>query len=287
MNRHFSSSAPFTWLRNKVFKIKKPYALGWDEWGKWDEKLKSEKPFAFFMTETLPEWLEYIPKYTIDHVYNLKYYINNRWVSKTHAMSSNLEKGKWHEFETRLLHSMFDEFVDFIEIETAWSHIVWDKEARKKYEAPFWSFGWFRWRTWRCPEAALDHIKWEQTLTWDKFDDEGNVIEDPASPRTAQAIAADEKLALYLWWKETRPARGDSWVATGFRAFWDSMDAKYDRGSKGSNWLGLGGKQVMTKQEQKEYKRLSKANDKLEQSWDKEDEEMMTRLIKLRKSLWT
>jgi len=282
MNRYYKGTKLFEWLRKTVFKIEKPFALGWGEWEKWDDKLRAERPVAFFFTEVLPDWIELVPRTLLDPVYNVKYYINNRWVTVTHGLTSTLKRGEWHDLETRLLYSMFDSYIDHVEIDEAWGHIAWsDADDRKKYNTPFWASGWLRWRTWRCPEAAMDHLKWEQTLVWE----EGQVKKDSKllNKRTDQALAADEKIALYVWWKEIRPLRGEPWDVSGFRAFWDRMDAKY---GKMADWL-LSNKPVMTKAERKEYDRLSKVNNKLELSWEKEDEEMMIRLIRVRNKLWT
>ena len=63
---------------------------------------------------------------------------------------------------------MFDELVNFVEVELAWKNVAWDEEARKKYNTPFYAVGWFRWRTWRCPESGLDYLKWSQSLMLDE-----------------------------------------------------------------------------------------------------------------------
>jgi hypothetical protein len=115
------------------------------------------------------------------------------------------------------------------------------------------------------------------TLT---YTDKDTNVEVP----THQAIAAKEKMELYTWWKVTRPARAEPWVASGFRQFWDEMDSKYGRES---DWLGLGGKTILTKEERNQYDTLSELAEKYEQQYDDEDESYMIRLIKLRKQLWT
>lgn len=287
-SRYYSGSRFFRWLRVSVFKVAKPEALEWGGWAKWDAKTKAERPVAYFFTETLPDWLEKPAEWLIDPIYEVKYYVVNRWVDKTHVLESKLEKGKWHEFETRLLHCMFDELVNHVEIEMAWSHIAWsDREERKKYHAPWYATGWFRTRTWRCPEAALDHLHWEQGLVW-KAEEVGEDSE-LVGQRTHQAVKADEILALYTWWKEVRPKRGDAWDVTGFRAFWESMDAKYDEpGGESNSWMSFknNGKKL-TPEEDAEYWRLHKLVDQQEEAWEKEDEDMMMRLIKIRRGLWT
>lgn len=286
-SRHWQGSKPFTWLRKKVFKVEKPFALGWGEWDEWDNNYKATKPFAFFITETLPDWLELIPKHSIDYVDTLRINIRNR-ADGTHLLKSNLKRGVWHEYEERLLHCMFDSYVDFIEVETGQSHIAWsDKEDRKKYNIPWYrSSRWFNWGTgsYHNKQAAIDHLKWEMTLdTHDPNDP--NSGPNGSSPH--QAKAAREKMELYCWWTQVRPNRGRAWDVSGFQTFWDSMDAKYGDETSKRSWLGLGGKKLMTAAEERKYRKLSKAADDLEEQWHDEDELMMCRLVKLRRSLWT
>lgn len=268
MSRHYSSSDFVTWLRLKVFKVDKPYALGWGEWAKWEAKLKAERRIAHFFTETLPDWVQWIPDHTVDYVNDFRYYITNR-MHGSHRLNSTLKKGDYHEFGSRMLYSMFDTYVEFIEIEEAYSHIAWSKdEDRKKYNAPWWRRYWFlRWgQQWRSPDAAVDHLKWEMGLA--------------DSP--GQAESAREKMALYTWWKHIRPSRGDDWEVSGFRAHWDEMEEKY-----GDDWLGLGSAGKMSRSEKATYDKLSDAKDALEAQWAEEDTQMMIRLVKIRENLWT
>lgn len=276
MTRHYAETALFQWIRSKL-NIKKPVALRWGEWEKWDDELKKNNPIGFFLTETLPELLEKIPENTIDHIDNVRHFVCN-YVYGTHCLRSTLSRGEWHELDTRVLHCMFDSFVDFIEIETA-NHHIWCGGDAKKYKVPFWhKYRLLNWgQSFRCPEAGMAHLEWEMTLN--QNDPETN---QPISTR--QAAAAVEKMELYKWWKEERPARKGAWEATGFRAFWDSMDTKYGRNS---DWLGLGDSGKMTEEEQTEYTRLQKLADECEMKYDDEDETNLIRLIKLRHSLWT
>lgn len=278
MSRNYSDSAFFNWLRIKVFKIQRPNSFTWGSYKKWNKDLEECQPFAYFLVETLPDLLEWIPEHTIDYVNSVRYYVTNR-INNSHRLNSTLEKGKYHEFSERLLYSAFDSFVTFIEAEEAAMHIAWREEKDiKKYNVPFWSRYWiFRWgKAWRCEEAAIDHLKWEMTLDQP----------DPSDPHHTmneyQAVTAREKMSLYTWWKHIRPQRGESWDVTGFRKFWDEMDAKY-----GSNWIGLSGTSKMTPTELRKYNKLQKESDELEERWEDEDEAMLIRLVKIRKALWT
>lgn len=281
MSRHYSSSKLFNWIRTRVFKVEKPYSMAWGGWAIWEDDFKKARPIAHFFTEALPDILEWIPAHSIDYVNTVRYYVSNR-LDSSHLLNSTLEKGKYHEFSERMIYSLFDSFVEFIEVEEANSHLAWSKEEDiKKYKVPFWArYHLLSWgKTWRCPAAGIDHLRWEMSLD----------VPDPNDPNwqssPGQARTAREKMALYTWWKHIRPTRGSSWDASGFQAFWDEMDAKY--GIDGE-WIGLGSKKKkMSAQENQKYSTLSKASDDLEESWSLEDDEMLIRLVKLRQSLWT
>ena len=283
-NRHYSSSKPVQWLRKKVFKIDKPVALGWGEWEKWDANLKATRPFANFVTETLPDWIEKIPETFLDPIYNVRYNIQNR-LDGSHCLKSTLQKGKYYEFSKRMLHSNFDSFADFIECEEAWSHIAWaDKEDKLKYKLPWHhQYRILRWfGRWRCPQAGIDHLKWEMTLDTPPDPPDPNWM---ASPE--QARMAYEKMAIYTWWRHIRPTRGDAWEESGMRKFWDEMDAKYNEDGKTGSWLSLSAKSKLNAAESRRYSALNKLTDEIEAQWEEEDEAMLIRLVKIRNFLWT
>ncbi len=273
MSRYYYADAKiFKWLRNSVFKVHKPVALGWGEWDTWEDNLKHTRPIAYFMTETLPDWAEWIPKHTIGYVDKLRIWISN-YTNFTHGLRSTLPRGKWHEFEERVLYSLFDSFVEFIEIEEAWNHIIWmDEKDRGIYPTTKW-YGIFgrKGKKWRCAKAGVDHLKWEMTLAEDGIP-------------TQQATSALEKLTLYTWWKDVRPNRKDDWDESGLNAFWAEMDAKYEGNG---TWLGLGSKSQLTAEEQQRYRDLTALQESLETRYAEEDDEMLLRLINMRKSLWT
>jgi hypothetical protein len=167
--------------------------------------------------------------------------------------------------------------VDFVEVESAWSHIAWgDKEARAKYDPPFYAFGWFRWRTWRCPQAGIDHLDWAMTLTNEEWLEEDE--KHKAEP-TGQALRAKEIKELYTWWTVTYRNRPDPYEASGWTAACEA--SRIANGGK-LNW-GQEKDPVLKKASDKAHKLLQK----IEAAYEKEDEEMMIRLIKARDSLWT
>ena len=272
MYRNYSDSRLIAWLRTRVFKMKKPDALGWEEWDEWKQSTKAQHPIGWFFTETLPDWLEFPARFTIDPINDVRYYIKCRFFDQTHVLRTSLKPGQYYDLDTRFLHGLFNAFIEFVEIEKAHMHMVWGPdENRKKYKYPWHQrFWWTRWIEWRCPQAGLDYLLWESTL------DHPDLLPEEQTPHQAQA--AREQLALYRWWKETRPNRPDPYDASGWTAICEEGRAQ--------------GYSIFSSSTQPaEYKqRLSAANvilHKLEEDYEREDEEMLMRLLKIRKSLWT
>jgi len=250
---------------------------GWDEW---TTEAQRYNPIRYWIAEEGLSYLQDFVTWPIRKIYDVKYYINNRWVSRTHSLTAHpkdIRPGQWCDVGNRFLPCLFNELVDFVEIETAWSHIAWgDKEARAKYNPPFWASGWFRWRTWRCPQAGLDHLDWAMTLT--NSDWCGPEHPDYNKP-TRQAINAKEIKELYLWWKEVYPNRPDPHDASGWTAYCEL--SRLSNGGK-LNWGA-----DKTPELKKASKLAHKELQKIEAAYEKEDEQMMIRLIKIRNSLWT
>ena len=169
---------------------------------------------------------------------------------------------------------MFYELVDFVEIEQAWHSCVWDQDARKKYNMPWWRDSWVTyWREWRCPEAGIGYLKWCMTL------------DDPALPANdrnpSQAEYAREALTLYTWWKDIRPTRVDETEEAGLTAFDQRMEQKY-----GKLEFDPADKKL-TPAERRERSAIYDRMHEIEEARHQEDTEMMIRLIKIRRSLWT
>jgi len=272
--RNYQDSWLFNWLRQSVFQIDKPRALAWGGWTKWEAELKARRPIAYFVAETLPAWLEKPAEWTIDPIYDASYYLRNRFVRQTHMVHTDLQKGVWHEYETRILHGMFTELVDFVEVEQAWHTCVWDEKAREKHNMPWWRDNWlFYWREWRCAGAGIDYLQWCMTL------------DDPALPahdrNPSQAEHAREVMTLYTWWKDIRATRPDEYTEAGFTEFNDRMAAKYGQLEFDPD------DKKLTPQERQEKRAIYDRVHEIEEARHQEDEAMMIRLIKIRRGLWT
>ena len=250
-----------------------------DGWAEWEDEAKRYNPVRYWIAEEALDAIQNFIWWPVDKIYDVKYYINNRWVSRTHSLTAHprdIKPGQWQDVGNRFLPCLFNELVDFVEIEQAWSHIAWgDKEARAKYNPPFWASGWFRWRVWRCPQAGLDHLDWAITLTNSDWCDET----DPNYGKpTAQAERAKEIKDLYLWWTQTYRNRPDPYDASGWTEYCEKTRLLNDGRLFGSK---------KTPELEELSTRSHELLQKIEADYAAEDEAMMIRLIKARDSLWT
>lgn len=277
MRNHYWTCSKFAdWLRGTA-KLKAGTSEEWDEW---TTTAQMRHSFRYWLAEEGLDHLQKIVYFIPDTLYAIKYYINNRWVTRTHSLTAHprdIKPGQWQDVGNRFLPCLFNELVDFIEVEKAWSHIAWgDKEARAKYDPPFWASGWFRWRTWRCPQAGLDHLDWEMTLTNSEWCEPDNP--DYNKP-TLQAINAKELKELYTWWTVTYRNRPDPYDASGWTEACEAL-----REANGGKLSFSTPKDPVLKEAQDTAHNLLR---KIEEDYEKEDEEMLIRLIKIRNSLWT
>lgn len=278
-SNYWSCSKFADWLRG-TNKLKAGTA---DEWNDW-QKLARVKKIRYWLAEEGLDILQDLFMWPADQYNNLRNYLNNRFVARMHALTaSSLKPGQWHEFDTRMLHCLFDELVNFVEIDLAWMTVVFSDEQRKKYQLPWWR-RWKLWRRWRCPEAGMEHLKWASELAYDENNFASPGDENYGKP-TPQAVAAQETMVLYQWWKHARPARPDPMEASGWSAHCDAAREKA-RGEGDTLFTDILSNKKSKKQQQKEKEMLDRMNE-IEKQYDDEDTEMLIRLIKIRKSLWT
>ena len=277
MRSHYWTCSKFAdWIRGTA----KLGAGTSEEWDEWTTRAQMKHNFRYWLAEEGLDYLQKAVYFIPDQIHSVKYYINNRWVTRTHSLTAHaqdIKPGQWQDVGNRFLPCLFNELVDFVEIETAWSHIAWgEKEDRAKYNPPFWASGWWRWRVWRCPQAGLDHLDWAMTLTNEEWLEEGKKGE--AVP-TGQALAAKEMKELYTWWTVTYRARPDAYDASGW--------TEYCEASRIANGGKLSFSTDKTPEMKKQSDKAHKLLQKIEAQYEKEDEAMMIRLIKIRQSLWT
>ena len=273
--RYWSCSPFADWVRG----TKKLSAGTSEEWDNWTTAAQMKHNFRYWLAEEGLSHLQDFVTWPVRKLYDIKYYINNRWVTRTHAPTAHvrdIRPGDWCDVGNRFLPCLFNELVDFVEVELAWWHIAWDDEARKKFQAPWYARGWFRWRTWRNAECGLANLEWQRKL----IHDEEYCKDQPYYMKpTPQAVKAQEILDLYTWWTTTYRNRPDAYDASGW--------TEYCEASRIAN----GGKLNWSSDKSPELKKMSNRSHKLlqkiEAAYEKEDEEMMIRLIKVRHGLWT
>ena len=249
------------------------------EWKSWETEAKTKHPFRYWLTETALDKIQDFIMYPVDKLYSIKYWLVNRYITKTHALTSTLKKGQYHELDERILYCLFDELVEFVEIDLAWKNIICDEASAKKYNAPWLAKGWFRTRTWRNAQSGLDYLDWETTLT--KDESYGLNKDDPEYGKpTDQAIKAQEISELYHWWKFTRNKRPDPYEASGW-------NARYERNTNNGESLWEYMCTAENEEEKAESRRILDLLNKIEEEYYSEDENMLIKLVKIRRSLWT
>ena len=275
MRNYWSCTKFADWIRG----TKKLSAATSEDWDEWRTTAKMRHNFRYWVAEELLDNIQGFFLYIPDRLNDIRYYINNRWVSKSHALTAHprdIRPGRWSDVGNRFLPCLFNELVDFVEIEQAWHYVMWNSEEQKKYNVPWYRSGWLRWRTWRCPEAGLAYLDWASTLTNEEFLDDDQKHE--AVP-TFQANNAKEIKELYLWWTTVYRNRPEPMEASGWSAYCEAAR------------LANSGRLSFGKEKSPELAEMSRvAMDKMhkmEEAYEAEDEAMMIRLIKVRQGLWT
>lgn len=187
-------------------------------------------------------------------VKNAERWIAFRTYDKYHVVKTDLEPG-YYDIDTRILHSNFTLLVDFVEIEKASLQYIFASQERTKKFGSRVNFNNLTKAQKR--ELGLQYLNWE-------------IENDEEFFPKQQKVSAKEVKELYLWWTEARPSRIDPY---------DNYEEERDKLS--GSILNMDGKN------KKKMMALYKKIGKLEDQYEKEDETMLIRLMKVRKSLWT
>ncbi|HXW52959.1 MAG TPA: hypothetical protein VEL47_02510 [Myxococcota bacterium] len=188
-SRKYWSFKKFTdWLRGTPA----PVSGTSQEWRLWRKEAKKKK-IRYWIVEEGFDYVRDVIVWPFKKLNDIRFYLLNRYFYKTHALTSNLTRGEYQEFDTRLLHAVFDELINFVEIEEAWMHIICSDE--KNNALRLFRYRWFdKFFGWRSPAAGIAHLEWAMTL---KHDDHWFEEEHPDYGKpTAQALNAQEILTL-------------------------------------------------------------------------------------------
>jgi len=239
-----------------------PGALSSKGWRLFNKEFKEKAPIRYWFHNDFRRSVILPIKWKKDAI---RSWIRYRTYDKYHILDTGLPPD-YHSVEQQMLHVNFNMLKNFVEVEQAWQHFCWSPEKEKRTRLQKFFRTYYRYK-FRRPDLGIKHFEWASTL------------DDPALPpherSDYQAMAAREILALYDWWVNKRPARKEIEVPEyshqGLNDILSCFDDDFDRDAE----------------DYKAHVAGMEAQEKLEQEWVKEDEEMLIRLIKIRMSLWT
>ena len=255
---------------------KPPHATaeGWDEFNK---EAKNKHPIRFWMADTLLDCIQDVVCYPYHVVYSTKCYLNNRYITKSHALTADkrdIQPGSWRDVGDRFLPCLFNELVDFVEIESAHMNMMWNDDS-EKYNRPWWASKLLRFKEFRCREAGVNYLVWASKLTSGTT---YGLLETDAdyNKQTLQAIGAIEILELYEWFTLSYRNRPDPYDLIADEEWYktDPCGMLYDG--------------VTISQKQKEYKKaILDQIQQIEKDNKQEETDMLIRLVNIRDHLWT
>lgn len=270
VSNYWSNSKFSDWVRGTA----KPDAADAKGWEEWEMTAKTKHPIRYWIVEEALDSIQKVIYWPLDKLYSMKYYIVNRWVDQSHALVAHrkhIKPGEWRDLDYRILHCLFDELVDYVEIEKAYVNYRWSEEKQKGMK--WWQVGRWRTRTWRSSEAGLQHLEWEASLTDEEWLDDDKKHE--AKP-TAQADAAREIITLYKWWTETYVNRPDAYDVSGWSAHCEEQRQR-----------GIGFMETDPLEDRDKTRAILDKVREIEKQQIDEDTEMLHRLINIRGHLWT
>lgn len=239
-----------------------PGALSTKGWRLFKKEFKEQAPVRY--------WIMNKARYKFLMPIKWKYegiadWVRYRTYDRHHVVYTGLEPG-YNDVDTTMLHVNFNLLKEFVEVEQAWSRYCWNGEYKKgswfEKHMPFYRI----FVPFRDPALGIDHFEWAATL------DDPNL--PPYERSDQQAANAREILELYMWWVKLRPARKEIEYLEYDHQGLDilaPLDEDFDRNAE----------------DFKAHEEVMAMRAKQEEEWDNEDERMLIRLIKIRRSLWT
>lgn len=240
---------------------KKPKVTTPEGWKNW--RSNNVGTVGYWITEEGLDYLQDFFLFPADVWRNINVYVRNRFVDKLHYLDTKLERGEWHDSDSRILHGLFETLVTFVESEKAYMQQVADRfEQKQNKKRQPWAIGPRKTKFHRSREDGLKHLDWEIGL------------EDCPG----QAEHAKEIKALYLWWKDIRPNRVDPMDACGWSKYCAAREKKTS---------SIFSSMDRSDEDRELVSKLLDVCNQLEDQQHQEDEDMMIRLVRIRRGLWT
>lgn len=287
---YWSNSKFSKWVRNKFGASERPTAATIEGWDVFHKESKEKAPFVHWFTDDFLDDLQDVVYWPKDKLDDMSYWFYNRFVSPTHLIKTGLTKGKYHETEEKILHGVFAELVDFVEIQKASMNYRCD-DKKKPFSKMFLPYFIHKVLPFRSQQLGVDYLLWEITLKKDdewfgyswRDDKEQVEIDKANNPEymkpTPQAAAAQRILDAYVWWKFIRPMRPDPMDASGYTDYFDSLE---------KNGISLFSSKTKESEESKQLgKKCSDQCTEIEKQYFDEDTYYLKEIIEIRASLWT
>ena len=109
---YWSNTRFAEWIRG----TEKPAAETSDGWAAWNKMAAAAHPVRYWIAEEALDKLQDLVYWPYDQWHNIRYYINNRWVTRSHALTAHprdIKPGNWCDVGNRFLPCLFNELVDF------------------------------------------------------------------------------------------------------------------------------------------------------------------------------
>jgi hypothetical protein len=239
-----------------------PTSLSTKGWRYFKKDFKETAPIRYWFKHSLQR--KYI--LPVKYKYNaMKEWIRFRTHDKYHIINTGLSPD-YYDIRTIMLHGNFNLLKDFVEVEQAWHHYCWsdNRQCASWFEKhiPFYRVFY----KFRSAEMGVEYLNWAATL------------DDPTIPvherSEDQAQSAIEILHLYRWWTVVRPGRKVV-VTSDYNdqglGILGALDTDFDR----------------TADDYVRHQDAMAEKEIVEADWDAEDTEMLIRLMKIRRKLWT
>jgi len=250
-----------------------------EEWHQWRIDAQKKSSFRYWLAEELLDSLQDIVYFPYDVAHSIRIYIDNRFMHRLHLMDTKLKPGQYYEFDTRLIHGAFETFIDFIDSECASymlaiSNDEFIEKVVKKYLIETYQY----FPPGKGNDIINDFKRLKKTRTyWSAIKPFKNEmlglayivseIEEFQESYPEQSERAQEMLLLYTWWKKDYLTRKDPFDIYFLPDSDDDDDISF----------------TLSDEKKEIYAKISE----LEKARDEEDTEMLIRLIKLRRSIWT
>jgi len=228
----------------------RPRSATLEGWEDHKTSMKENAPIRYFFNETMTDIMCKYYYWPIRNPIKQKYErIRNRILPwrQYHIVKTGLPSD-YADADHRMLHANFTLLVDFVEVECAWMKHLSDEHG-DLHPKNLWQRITFRSR-----DMGIEYLKWQTELddpTTQSYKNH-NQGQKPPPPwskdgHPSQAEAARQITRLYLWWKDDYLKRSDLWAEDPIRNDINTIEA---------NWVN-------------------------------DEQEAISMLVKIRKSLWT